>query len=378
MMDAEVAVIGIGTIGSMTMWQLARRGVKVIGFEQFGTGHDRSAAGGESRIFRTAYLEGSEYVPMLHEARKQWRELEKETGYSLLHLNGGLMIGPAEGDTIRSVMKSIETHGLEHEYLEYDEAQKRYPQHKLFPGEVMVLDKQAGFIRPEFAVVSAVQRSEALGAVIHRYTQVESIEPDGDGVRIVANGKTYKVGQVVITTGPYTKKLLPEQASPLVTRRLVMSFFATTKPEMYTPDKFPIFIRRSKHFDISGKPTLEGTMVKVMLNQGYDEVDDPHNLNRHIAIDDLNQINEAVRELLPDLIADPIRLNAYMDAYSPDEHAIIGRLPDMPRAIALYGFSGHGFKLAPAMGRIAADLVVDGGTPFSIEQFSPERIRSGR
>ncbi|MCQ6561832.1 N-methyl-L-tryptophan oxidase [Paenibacillus mendelii] len=377
-MDAEVAVIGIGTIGSMTMWQLARRGVKVIGFEQFGTGHDRSAAGGESRIFRTAYLEGSEYVPMLHESRRQWQELEAETGYSLLNLNGGLMIGDPESETIRNVMKSIELHNLEHEYLDYEEAQKRYPQHKLLPGEVMVLDKQAGFIRPEFAVVSAVQRSEALGAVIHRYTQVESMEQDGDGVRIRANGKEYKVGQVVITTGPWTKKLLPEQGSPLVTRRLVMSFFATTKPDMYTPDKFPIFIRRSKGFDISGKPTLEGTMVKVMLNQGYDVVDDPDNLNRTIALKDLNEISDAVRELLPDLIPDPIRLNAYMDAYSPDEHAIIGRLPDMPRAVVLYGFSGHGFKLAPVMGKIAADLVVDGSTPFSIEPFSPERIRSGR
>lgn len=377
-MDADVAVIGIGTIGSMAMWQLARRGVKVIGFEQFGTGHDRSAAGGESRIFRTAYLEGSEYVPMLHEARKQWRELEEESGHSLLHLNGGLMIGAPDSETIQNVMKSIELHNLEHEYLEYEEAAKRYPQHKLLPGEVMVLDKQAGYIRPEFAVVSAVQRSEALGAIIHRYTEVESIETDGDAVRIRANGQVYKVGQVVITTGPWTKKLLPEQGSPLINRRLIMSFFATTKPEMYTPDKFPIFVRRSKGFDISGKPTLEGTMVKVMLNHGFDEVTDPDNLNRNITLKDLTQINEAVRELLPDLVPDPIRINAYMDAYSPDEHAIIGRLPGLPKAVVLYGFSGHGFKLAPVMGKIAADLVVDGSTSFNIELFSPERIQGGR
>lgn len=65
-MNADVAVIGLGSMGSMTIWQLARRGVSVIGFEQFGIGHDRGAAGGDTRIFRTAYAEGAEYVPIFN------------------------------------------------------------------------------------------------------------------------------------------------------------------------------------------------------------------------------------------------------------------------------------------------------------------------
>lgn len=103
-MDAEVGIIGVGTMGSMAAWQLAKRDISVIGFEQFGIGHDRSAAGGESRLFRTAYMEGPEYVPLLFQARKLWRKLEEESGNSLLFLNGGLMIGEADSLEIKTIL----------------------------------------------------------------------------------------------------------------------------------------------------------------------------------------------------------------------------------------------------------------------------------
>lgn len=156
-MDAEVAVIGVGTMGSMALWQLARAGLEVIGLEQFTIGHDRSAAGGESRIFRTAYLEGPEYVPMLLRARELWQELEAETGYHLLTLNGGLMAGDAGHEAMRNALASVERFSLPHEVLDAAAMGRRYPQHRLLPGEIAILDKAAGVIRPEFAVKAAAR-----------------------------------------------------------------------------------------------------------------------------------------------------------------------------------------------------------------------------
>ena len=124
---ADVGIVGVGSMGSMAAWQLAARGAKVIGFEQFAPGHDRSAHGGESRIFRTAYLEGPAYVPLLQEAQRLWRQLERETGQQLLTLNGGLMIAPRATDFLRNVAACIERFDLPHAVLEPEETARRYP-----------------------------------------------------------------------------------------------------------------------------------------------------------------------------------------------------------------------------------------------------------
>src|SRR5882724_7569688 len=116
-MDAQVAVIGVGSIGSMALWRLAAQGVDAIGFEQYAPGHDQAAAGGESRIFRSAYLEGPQYVPLLLRARELWRELERESGQQLLTLNGGLMIGHAESESMHNVLESAARYDLPHQVL---------------------------------------------------------------------------------------------------------------------------------------------------------------------------------------------------------------------------------------------------------------------
>src|SRR5699024_11696375 len=140
-MDADVAIVGVGTMGSMAAWQLAKADISVIGFEQFGIGNDRTAAGGESRLFMTAHMEGKEYVPLLYEAKKLWRELEAETDRELLTLNGGLTIGDPDTDVMKKLLKSIGKFDLEHEILQEKEASTRFPQHQLFSDEIMVLDK---------------------------------------------------------------------------------------------------------------------------------------------------------------------------------------------------------------------------------------------
>lgn len=373
-MDAEVGVVGVGTMGSMTMWQLAKRGVSVLGFEQFGTGHDRSAAGGESRLFRTAYMEGKEYVPLLQEARRKWRQLEEETGNRLLTLNGGLMIGYPDLEVMKNVRRCIETFDLDHEIYEEHEAKKHYPQHRLFPGEIMLLDKNAGFLRPELAVTSAVQQAESFGATIHRYTKVEAIHPDSNGVTIAAGGKEYRVGKVVVTAGPWAGKLLPELEGQIRPRRLVLTWFAPKKISAFQPERFPIFARMRHGFRLTGTPTLDGTMVKASNTKDPEIVEKPDHLNRDVTTEEMSEVSKAVEELIPGLIPNPVRASVYMDGYTHDDHSMVGPIPSMPNTILLGGFSGHGFKMSPVMGSIAADLVIDGKTEYSIDHLSPKRF----
>ena len=373
-MKADVAVVGVGSMGSMALWQLARRGVSAVGFEQFGAGHDRGAAGGETKIFRTAYLEGSEYVPLLQEAYRGWRELERETGRNLLTLTGGMTIGDPDAPSMRKVLESIETFGLEHELLDAKAAQTRYPQHHLLPGETMILDRQAGFLRPELAVLTAIQRAEELGATVHRHARVEWVEPLEGGVRIRAGGEDFEVGRVIVSAGPWAGSLMAGWASQLSVRRLVMTWFAARDPAAFSPGRFPVFVRRSRGADFFGVPTVDDCTVKVALVAEYGEVEDPDALDPTVNVDDLREINGVVRDLLPGLVPEPLRVSAYMDAYTHDGHPIVGSIASAPNTVFLAGFSGHGFKMAPVMGEIAADLALEGETRHRIVHLSADRL----
>lgn len=345
-----------------------------MGFEQFGIGHDYSAAGGESRIFRTAYGEGAEYVPILKEAYRLWRELEQESGNQLLHLTGALMIGQPDTPFMSNVLKSIKTFGLEHEILDEQQWKKRYPQHRLLPGEMMVLDKLAGGLRPELAVVSAVKQAEELGAKVYSHCRVESIKNSGSTVKVLANGKEFQFGKVVIATGPWTGVFLPEYKSEVTVKRLVMGWFAAKDIQKFYPDHFPVYIRESGEDKFYGTPTFEGSMVKAAVYSDFGALQHPDDLERTIMPDDLKHLRATVEKYLPDLYPDPVRTGVYMDGFTSDEHAFVGSIDEEDRVILLGGFSGHGFKMASAIGKIAADLLQGGKTEFHLEHLSPKRF----
>src|SRR3989442_6924768 len=134
-LDAEVGVVGLGSMGSAALWQVAGRGAQVIGFDQFEPGHPWGAGHGESKIFRTAYAEGPQYVPMLRAALPLWRQLEEETGRPLLTMSGGLMIGSFDNWFISGVLSSARQYGLLHRVLDPAEAERQWPQLHMQPGE---------------------------------------------------------------------------------------------------------------------------------------------------------------------------------------------------------------------------------------------------
>ncbi|MBT2686729.1 N-methyl-L-tryptophan oxidase [Bacillus sp. ISL-47] len=378
-MDADVGIIGLGTMGSMAMWQLAKSGASVIGFEQFGVGHDRSAAGGESRIFRTAYKEGTHYVPLLKDAYKLWRNLEEESGNPLLTLTSGLIIGHPETADMKNVYKSIQEYHLDHEVLNWEEAGKRYPQHRLQKGEQIIIDKLSGYLRPQLSIVSAVQRARDLGAEIHSHTAVDHIKSERDGVTIFAGGKTFKVRKVLVTAGPWAVNFMQEFADFMDVRRLVNAWFLPRKANHFCEENFPVFTREREGFYYYGFPSVDGNMVKIgMFTTEKSRISSPDSLDRAVDLKELAAFAEIIEKDLPGLYPDPSRVNSYMEIYTADRHPVIGTSTGQDRIIYLTGFSGHGFKLAPVMGKIGAELALYGKTDYHIEPFSPARfIREG-
>ena len=132
-MRRGIAVVGLGIMGACTLWRLAERGVQATGFERLQPGHDRGASHGETRIIRTAYYEGVEYVPLAQASFELWRELEAVSGRSLLTMTGALMIGSPDSELVTGALRSARTHGLAHEMLDAAQMQRRFPQHTFIP-----------------------------------------------------------------------------------------------------------------------------------------------------------------------------------------------------------------------------------------------------
>ncbi|MGW0423786.1 N-methyl-L-tryptophan oxidase [Streptomyces sp. NPDC003015] len=362
----RVAVVGVGTMGSQAAWRLAARGAEVVGYDRFAPGHDRSAAGGESRIFRSAHFEDSRYVPLLKHADTLYERLQEETGRELRRLTGCLLMGPTDHEQMATVLQSIAEHGLDHEVLDAESLAKRFPQFRIEDGDAAVLDRRAGLIRPELTVQTASRRAEELGAVIRRYTAVREIIPVANGVEVRTDAGSEHFDTAVVTPGPWVNDLLPDLPWEVDVRRLVSAWYVPTT-DAWLGEERPAFIRTAPTH-CYGLPSPDGVSVKLGLSRAlHRPAGDPNQLERTVQPEELEIFTELMGRHLPDLNPDPIRLAVYMEGYTESSRPLIGPLPGAENVVLLAGFSGHGFKLAPAFGDIAADLALDGTSSQPID-----------
>lgn len=374
--DWDVAVVGLGSMGSFAFWQLASMGVNVVGFDRYRPGHDKGAGHGETRIFRTAYGEGVEYVPLLQEARELWKKLEKETGVELYIENGGTMFGPADGEFITTVQESVKTYHLPHKKYTGEEARNVYPQINFQDYQVAIYEELAGYVKPELAIETAVIRGEELGGTVFTESPITAIEPDEDGVTIRTADKQYRVNQVVVASGGWTKELLPQINLPVTLERQVLVWYEAEDPKQFTADKFPIFSRVSKGRGLYGFPTIDGKTVKVAFHHGGEEANHPNDVDREIHESDLNNLTEKVKKYLPGLIPTPVKAKTCFYTNTPDEHFVIGKSSRVPNVTLLGPMAGHGFKFAPIIGKIGAQLATGQQPTLEISLFNPDRFNN--
>lgn len=206
----EAIVIGLGSMGSATTYQLARTGCRVLGLEQFNLGHDLGSSQGVNRIIRLAYAENPAYVPLLRRAYKLWRQIESESRESLLFITGGVDIGKEAGSVIQGSLKSCRLHRLKHEELTAKELCERFPGFRLPRTMAAVYQPDGGFIMSERAVLVYIMAAQALGAEIHAREPVRGWELSRKGVVVHTTTASYAAGRLVITAGPWAAKLVQE------------------------------------------------------------------------------------------------------------------------------------------------------------------------
>jgi sarcosine oxidase len=377
-LQTDVVVVGVGAMGSAALWRLAERGIPAIGFERFEPGHDRGSSHGETRILRTAYLEGPAYVPLAQRAIGLWGELERVSGVSLMVVNGGLMLGSRDSDVITGTMASVETYGLPYRLLDATQLRTEYPAHRVSEDDVAIFEHEAGFLRPELAVTTAAGRAEDLGATVVRNSVIRRIENRPGGVRVTADGVVCDARHAVVSVGAWLQSVFPDLHLPVRVTRQIATWWPLERPQLFTPDRFPIFIRDiggsiTADSSFYGFPSQDGATIKVAIHREGNVVD-PDTIDREVSAEDLAPIRDHINRYLDGVRLEPVRTSVCMYTNTPDHDFLIGSPPGMSNLTILGGFSGHGFKFASVIGDIAADLAARGGTDYPVSWLSPDRF----
>ncbi|TMF03953.1 MAG: N-methyl-L-tryptophan oxidase [Chloroflexi bacterium] len=364
----RVAVVGCGAMGAAAGWRLQKRGAEVVCFDRYSPPHEIGSTHGESRVTRTAYFEGPWYVPLLKETFGMWRELEAESKQQLLTPTGLLMIGAPDSEAVVASQAAANEHGLEVKVLDASELRRRYPGHTVGDGEIAVFDPQAGFLRVE-AIVSAMTRE----LNVRRNTKVTGVDPKSDGVEVSTAQGSEMFDAAVIATGPWMTELVP--FLPLKVERQVLVWLAIQSgADWFSPERFPVWIREATpQGDVYGLPTLDGLSIKLARHHGGETVD-PATVRRTATDADLDPLRLFVTKYLHGVTRHVTRSSVCLYTNTPDRHFAIGLHPESERVAIVSACSGHGFKFAPVVGDIAADLVLEGGTRRDISRLALQRF----
>lgn len=375
----EVIVIGLGAMGSATLFHLARRGVRVLGLERFSVGHSFGSSHGDSRIIRETYFEHPLYVPLVQRAHQLWRELENVSGDRLMTITGGLMIGPRDGMVVTGTLRSAKEHSLPHEVLTAGEIQRRFPAFEASDDLVAVLDPRAGYLDPEACNKAHLAGAAAAGAEVRFEEPVLQWIADGEGAEVTTTSARYLADQILITAGAWNRRLVHGLDLPLsIERQSVFWFEPTANVDRYDANRFPIYAHEFKPGTICyGFPRLpRGVKASVMHDGQF--VADPDSVDRGVSDVEAEPLRAALRPILPELAGAAIREKGVcLFTNTPDHDFIIDFHPLYPQVLVSSPCSGHGFKFASAIGEVQADLLTRGESGFDFTPFRLSRWPRG-
>jgi len=388
METADVIVIGLGAVGAATTYQLARRGVAVIGIDRFSPPHTMGSTHGDTRITRQAIGEGSDYVPFALRSNQIWRELERETGADLLTQCGGLWMtrpGPSKvhhrkANFVGTTIDAARQYGIEHEVLKADEIAARFPQFGLVGDELGYFEAGAGFLRPEAAVAAQLGLAERLGATVRRDEVVHSCKSTATGVMVTTNLGTYQGGGAVLSAGAWVGQLLGRPLDRLFTveRQALCWYSIGDSFDTLTPGPMPVFIwefdDRSSFY---GFPAIDGPDggLKVASEATNSQCESPDTVRREVAADEPRELFERVISgRLPNLTSRCLRAVSCLYTVTPDGHFVIDRNPDAPNVFIASPCSGHGFEHSAAVGETMAQLALHEVPSIDITAFSLARF----
>lgn len=363
-------------MGSAACAALARRGINVLGIEQHTIPNDQGSSGHQSRIFRLAYYEHADYVPLLKQAYTGWLELNKVADAPVFTETGGLYMGPEGGEFVEQSQASAISHGLEFERLDADAIRTRFPVLNIPDEFVGLFEQPAGMIFPERAIEAQAKLARSHGAHLLEGVKVGCWKQQGSRITVDTDAGIYTCDRLVICSGAWTQDLCPEM--PLTVSRQVLGWMQPPNPDLVSHRNFTTWaIELHDQSLLYGFPMcdgLDGPKGFKLARHLPGASCDPNTLDRTAMPEDEAGFMSYAKEFLPDAVGPITDMKICLYTNTPDKHFIIDQHPDHDQVYIATGFSGHGFKFQPIVGEILADLAITGTTDQPIEFLGMDRF----
>ena len=383
---ADVIIVGLGAHGSAAAWQLARRGVSVIGFDAFTPPHTLGSSHGDTRVIRQIYAEHPDYVPMMVRSYEIWRELEaaiaddaRSNGGAteLLRIVGGISVGRPEGDGVTGMKRSAKEHGMDLEILDPEEIRRRWPQFQPRDNMIGAYDPRSGVLFPEKCVASHLDQAAKQGADLHYNEPVRRWRPDGAGVRVFTDRGEYTADQIVFSAGAWNPGFLSKLNLPFRLERQVLFWFEPAgSPELFSPERCPNHSWEYKPgHGLYVQPDFGGG-VKTAFHHGGAMFDDPVDLDRAVGEEDERSLRGAISDILPQLNGRVVKSAVCLYTDTPDYHFLLDWHPGHKNVIICSPCSGHGFKFSAVMGEMVADMATKGDHGYDASLIKIDRLLS--
>jgi sarcosine oxidase len=369
----DVAVIGLGAAGSAALSALARAGVAVVGLDRFSPPHERGSSHGETRLLRVAYAEGAQYVPMARRAIELWRALETRTHTELFRQTGVVYAGPTASPFLSASLASARIYDVAVDDL--GRAERDHLRARLFlPSDwLCCAEREGGYLLLENAITAFLADAREHGAHLRTGALCRAVETETTGVRIVTDAGEIRAGRCVVAAGAWTPALLPHLAPHLHIERKTLHWFADPQ-RLYGAGAFrPFLTDDDDGRQFYGFPDC-GTGVKIAEHtEASARHADETGVGRAITAEDIAPVAAFAERHCPAL--GPLtRSETCLYPMSRDGHFVIERHPESGRIVVAAGLSGHGFKFAPVIGEMLADLALERAPAADVTPFSSRRF----
>lgn len=370
----DVIVVGVGGMGSAATYHLAHRGYDVLGIERYDVPHTMGSSHGSTRIIRKVQPEGPGYVPLVERAYDLWEDLEARTGRDLFHRTGSVHAGGPGTDVVEDARRSCEENGIEYDELSGVSVNERFPGFELPEEFNAIYQEDGGFLDCEQCISAHVEAAHAEGATIHGRERVIDWSETETGVTIQTDKRRYIADELVLTAGSWTTELLDSLAEEIVPIRALMTWLQPKRPELFTPDRFPVFVVRDQEESGYGFPIYDVPGFKFGRSSDLRKIADPDEMDREPTVAEEELHRRYAKKFFPEAAGPTISLRTCIQSYSADEDFVLGRVPDYDSVTVGAGFSGHGFKFTSVMGEILAEYVDDGETVHDVSEHSIKRL----
>lgn len=383
----DVIVIGLGAMGSASTYQLAKRGLHVLGIDQYAPPHTLGSSHGDTRITRLAIGEGEAYVPIVLRSHEIWRELEAETNKDIYTACGGLTLASNSHAAIHhgkegffdTILKAAKRYDIKHEQLSVKDVEKRFPHFTLKGDEDAYYESDAGFVRPENAIAAQLLMAERLGASLNLNEQILAYDIKDSHVSVTTNKGHYEAEQLVLSAGAWIPDLLDTSADIFTIYRQVLYWFETEQAPKINAAKSPVFIWLFGESDedyFYGFPSLEGeNSVKVATGHYQNKVT-PQTIDRQVSQEETDFMYDYfVANRLKNISRTCLKSAACMYTTTPDGDFVIDQHPESDRVMVVSACSGHGFKHSAGIGEAVAQLVSNQKSTYDLSSFSLKRFK---